>query len=59
MSFLLHMLHFNLVPTQSRIFALGPDIHVNLLSADYCISASKLSLPFASNIVFCRSNVAK
>jgi len=58
MSFLLHLLHFNLVPTQSPIFALGPDIHVNL-SADYCISASKLSLLFASNIVFCHSNVAK
>ena len=58
MSFLLHLLHFNLVPTQSPIFALGPDIHVNL-SADYCISASKLSLLIASNIVFCHSNVAK
>ena len=58
MSFVLHLLHFNLVPTQSPIFALGPDIHVNL-SADYCISASKLSLLFASNIVFCHSNVAK
>jgi len=47
-----------LVPTQSPIFALGPDIHVNL-SADNCISASKLSLLFAPNIVFCHSNVAK
>ena len=59
MSFLLHLQHFNLVPTQSPIFALGPDIYANLLSADYCISVSKLSLLFASNIVYYHSNVAK
>jgi len=59
MSFLLHLLHFSIVPTLSTIFALGPDIHVNLLSADYCISASKLSLLFASNMVFCHSNIAE
>jgi len=59
MSFLLHLLHFNLVPTQNRIFALGPEIHVNLLSDDCCISASKISILFAPSIVFCHSNVAK
>jgi len=46
-------------PTHSPIFAHSSDRHGTLiLSANYYISASKLSFFFATNMVFCHSQVA-